>query len=199
MARLNTNGSLDTSFNPGSGFDYLDSLSFTEIQNDGKIVIVGAFGSYNGVTRNRFARINNDGTIDSDFNPGTGVGLNLSTNISPYLTTISIQNDGKILIGGTFSSYNGVQRFSIARINGGSSLETDIFEIEDVIVYPNPVQHTFYINLEKEFKGELFDITGKYLMDVNTKEVDISNLNRGIYLLKITSGGRDFTKKIIKK
>lgn len=66
-------------------------------------------------------------------------------------------------------------------------------------IYPNPTQKTLYIDIEKEFTGAIFDISGKSLMTVNTKEVDISSLSAGIYFIKISSEGKQFTKKIIKE
>ncbi len=108
LARLNTDGSLDNSFNSGSGPD--SSVSAIAIQNDGKILIGGDFASYNGIARNRIARLNTDGTLDSSFNPGNGANGSIKT--------IAIQSDGKILIGGDFTAYNGTGRNRIARLIG---------------------------------------------------------------------------------
>jgi uncharacterized delta-60 repeat protein len=71
IARLNADGTLDLTFNPGTGAN--DSVLGTAIQSDGKIIIGGGFTSYNGTAINRIARLNADGTIDLTFNPGTGV------------------------------------------------------------------------------------------------------------------------------
>ena len=114
IARLNANGSLDTDFNPGAGpNNYVYSVA---VQGDGKILIGGDFTSYNGTSRNRIARLNADGTLDADFNPGTG------TNSS--VNSVAVQADGKILIGGRFTSYNGTGRGGIARLNADGSPDT---------------------------------------------------------------------------
>ncbi len=113
IARLNTDGSLDVTFNPGSGVD--GGVSSTNIQSDGKIIIAGAFSSYNGIPRNNIVRINQDGTIDLTFNPGIG-----TNNI---IWTTHIQNDGKILIGGNFTSVNGTSINRIARFNADGSID----------------------------------------------------------------------------
>lgn len=86
------------------------------IQNDGKIIIGGSFTSYNGISRNRIARLNSDGTLDTTFNPGTGA--------SSFIYTTKIQSNGKIIIGGSFTTYNGIQRKYIARLNTDGSLDT---------------------------------------------------------------------------
>lgn len=111
IARLNEDGSLDTTFDPGTGaegpgeYHYIYSIV---IQDDGKILIGGDFTSYNGTPRNRIARLNVDGSLDTTFDPGAGA--------NNVVNSIAIQSDGKILIGGDFTSYNGTTRNRIARI-----------------------------------------------------------------------------------
>ncbi len=68
IARLNADGSVDQSFNPGSGAD--DFVETVAIQADGKIVIGGVFLSVNGAPRNRIARLNADGSVDTSFDVG---------------------------------------------------------------------------------------------------------------------------------
>jgi uncharacterized delta-60 repeat protein len=106
IARLNTDGSLDTSFDPGTGVS--DVFYGTAIDAAGKILIEGGFTSYNGTDRNYIARVNTDGSLDTDFDPGTGA--------STYIMTIVVLADGKLIIGGLFSSYNGTPINKIARI-----------------------------------------------------------------------------------
>ena len=113
IARLNTDGSLDPTFNIGTG---LNSYPLTSmIQNDGKIIIGGDFTSYNGSNINRIARLNADGTLDATFNVGTGISF--------FVNTIAIQSDGKIIIGGYFSFYNGILRNNIIRLNTNAVLD----------------------------------------------------------------------------
>lgn len=114
IARLNPDGSLDISFDPGTGAS--GNILSTAIQADGKIIIAGYFGSYNGMNRNRIARLDPDGGLDAGFMPGTGA--------NQYVRTISVQPDGKILIGGAFTSYNSTLRNRIARLNANGSLDT---------------------------------------------------------------------------
>jgi len=113
IARLNTDGNLDTTFNPGTG---ANGILTTAIQNDGKIIIGGDFFIYNGIERNYIARLNTDGTLDTTFNPGIGA--------NDAIGTISIQNDGKIIIGGEFTTYSNTGRNYIARLNINGTLDT---------------------------------------------------------------------------
>lgn len=113
IARLNSNGSVDLTFNPASGAN--GAIYALAIQPDGRIIIAGDFTAYGGVSRNRIARLNVDGSIDNTFLPGTGA------NNSIY--TASIQSDGKILIGGAFTTFNGTTRNRIARLTTSGAFD----------------------------------------------------------------------------
>jgi uncharacterized delta-60 repeat protein len=114
IIRLNTDGSVDTGFVIGTGFT--TSVSTIALQSDGKILVGGQFTSYSGVSRNRIIRLNADGSIDTSFVIGTGFNLNVNT--------IELQSDGKILVGGGFTSYSGVSRNYIIRLNTDGSVDT---------------------------------------------------------------------------
>ncbi len=120
IARINTNGSLDSSFNPGTGFSVsTTSISSVVVQPDGKILVAGAFNLYNGTARNKILRLNTDGSLDTNFNTtGTGFGASTST-----IASIALQPDGKIIVLGTFTSYNGITKNRIARLNSDGTLD----------------------------------------------------------------------------
>jgi hypothetical protein len=75
------------------------------------MVLGGFFTTYNGVARSLLTRINADASLDTTFDPGTGASMSA-------VRALALQTDGKVLIGGAFSTYNGVSRPSIARVNG---------------------------------------------------------------------------------
>lgn len=116
ITRLNTDGSVDTLFNPEEGTDR--AIYEVAVQEDGKILIGGFFTSFNGTSRRAIARLHSDGSLDTSFDPGTGVAENYS------VQDIVVQPDGKILIGGGFSVFNGVNIRGIARLNADGSLDT---------------------------------------------------------------------------
>jgi len=107
IARLNADGSRDTSFNPGADA----SVRAIVVQADGSIIIGGDFTSVNGVTRNRIARLNADGTLDSSFAP----------NANGIVSALALQADGKVVLGGTFTTVNGVPRSRVARLLAGDA------------------------------------------------------------------------------
>ena len=100
------------SFNIGTGFN--NTVRVINIQPDGKILVGGGFSTYNGTTRNRIIRLNSNGSIDTSFNIGTGFNGNVFT--------IDIQPDGKILVGGDFTTYNGTTSNRIIRLNPNGSI-----------------------------------------------------------------------------
>jgi uncharacterized delta-60 repeat protein len=119
VARLNSDGSLDTTFDPGAGADAL--VTGFGVQADGKIIIGGEFTHYNGTAINGIARLNSDGSLDSSFNVGTGT---LSGGFPGDIYTVAFQPDGKILIGGGLGAYNNVVIGNVARLNTDGSLDS---------------------------------------------------------------------------
>ena len=115
VSRINSDGTLDTSFNVG-GVGADAAVNCVALQADGKILIGGTFTTYNGVATVRIARLNSDGTLDTSFNSG-GAGANNVVN------SIAVQGDGAIVIGGTFSTFNGSTAVRIARLNSDGSLD----------------------------------------------------------------------------
>jgi uncharacterized delta-60 repeat protein len=117
VARLNADGSLDTGFLGNGDFGANSSVKSIVIQNDNKILIGGDFIDYSGTSRGHVARLNADGSLDTTF-LNTGSGANNS------VLSIGIKTDGKILIGGFFTTYNGTSRGHVARLNADGSLDT---------------------------------------------------------------------------
>ena len=115
IVRINTNGTLDTTFNMGAGLG--NSAYNANIQSDGKIIVAGAFITYSGSSNNYIVRINTDGTKDATYNIGTN-GFNNVVYIS------NLRSDGKLMVAGLFSTYSGSARTFIARINSNGTVDT---------------------------------------------------------------------------
>ncbi len=121
VARLHVNGALDATFNPGTGADgFVSAVAVyptytTNAANLDKILIGGGFTSYNGEQRNGIARLNSDGSLDATFQPGVGA--------DGPVRSLAVQNDGKILIAGEFTQFNGIDRNGVVRLNEDGSLD----------------------------------------------------------------------------
>ncbi len=120
LARLDPATGLADSFDPSPrGAGFMDFLYAILVQPDGKVLLAGAFMnlSPNGgaaVARNRVARVETDGRLDQT--------LNLST-VGTLVDATAVQPDGKILIGGNFTTVLGVARNNIARLNTDGTLD----------------------------------------------------------------------------
>jgi len=132
VARLNPDGTLDTTFTPGIG-TYNQQTAATDpvkaiaLQANGQILIGGSFAYYNLVSQNGLARLNPDGTLDLTFSSGTGT-LNPITGDADAVDTILLQPDGNILIGGDFEAYNQTRRIGLARVFTDGSLDTSFMD-----------------------------------------------------------------------
>ncbi len=118
-------GSLDLSFTSGFPAQPIAGVEEIAIQPDGKIIAVGAFYTYEGDSCKGVVRINPDGTRDASFSVGSGL-LDSHPEISGYSgrgEAVAVQPDGKILVGGSFITYNGITARGIVRLNSDGSID----------------------------------------------------------------------------
>lgn len=115
VTKVSTTGALDTTFALGGGATGTPVYDLA-LQPDGKIIAVGAFTAMHGTARNRVARLNADGSLDTSFDPGTGANGTIYAAL--------LQPDGKVVVGGTFTTFNGTAREYLARLNADGSLDT---------------------------------------------------------------------------
>ena len=116
IQRLNADGTKDNSFNPGTGAN--NTIYAVTVQDDGKIIVGGAFSAFNGIVKQGIVRINSDGSLDNSFKSNPGLGSS-----SSYVRSMVIQSDGAIIIYGSFSQYNGVDKRNIAKLNSDGTLD----------------------------------------------------------------------------
>jgi uncharacterized delta-60 repeat protein/uncharacterized repeat protein (TIGR02543 family) len=119
IVRLNTDGTLDTAFmtNVGTGGTGSTSITSLGLQSTGKIIVTGEFTSWNATTgMNRIVRLNSDGTRDTSFNVGTALG--------GTVYNARVQSDDKIVLAGSFSSFNGTTANRVTRLNSDGTLDT---------------------------------------------------------------------------
>lgn len=113
IARLNQDGSLDNSFKTDTGT--LGWVYAIEQQPDNKILIAGEFTTIDGTDRHYIARLNNDGTLDKSFEA--------QLDIDEAVKALKVQKDGKILIGGNFTSIKGLKIKFSARLNSNGDVD----------------------------------------------------------------------------
>lgn len=200
LARLNSDGSFDTSFNytgPGPSSDVWSIA----VQSDNKILIGGHFTGYNYIARGYVARLNSDGSLDGSFDP-TGMGADYG------LICIAFQNDGKILIGGVFSGYDNVPRNRIARLNGSPLTAVSAINLDkSIVVAPNPVKNLLHVKLVGNARPasiRITDLNGTEMLKrtkfISSFSLDMSSYSEGIYVVEIINEitAEKLEKRIIK-
>jgi uncharacterized delta-60 repeat protein len=93
LARLDLNGQLDTNFNAAPA-----NLSALAVTPDDRLV----YG------RSSVTRLNADGSVDTNFHPMFSADANINA--------LAVQSDGRVLVGGSFTSVDGLPRHNIARL-----------------------------------------------------------------------------------
>lgn len=181
LMRIKTDGSIDPTFaiNNTTPFSPVIVRAIVE-QANGKVIVGGSFTNYMSTSKNRIMRLNENGTIDNTFSVGTG--------FDGSVYAIKIQSDGKIIVGGDFTSYNGVSRSRIARLNSDGTLDTT-FNIN----YPvdKVIRTVLILSDGKLLIGGDFDIVGECVAyDIPTSACIVYNIRRRIAKLN-TDGTLD--------
>ncbi len=121
LARLNPDGSVDTTFNPAPNGE----VRVIAVQPDDKILVGGWFDSIAGAPRSRLARLNSDGSIDDDF----------LAECNDRVEVVHLFANGQMLVAGNFTSINATARTRIARLNEDGSVDTTFTASANSLIY----------------------------------------------------------------
>ncbi len=130
IARLNADGSLDAGFDPGSslwsGAAATSARTFCmALQADGKILLAGSFAGSAGQNEFKIVRLNADGSTDAAFNSGlVAANTGFFFGGGDAISLLTVQADGRILVGGRFGTLAGQSRVKIARLAADGSVES---------------------------------------------------------------------------
>lgn len=177
LVRLNVDGSYDGSLTYGGVGFYISGgnigdINAVAVQNDGKIIVGGDFISFNGSTRNRIIRLNPDGTRDTSFVLGSG--FNYAVN------KIIVLQDGKILVAGDFTTYQGISCTGIVRLNSNGSRDA-AFNISWI---GNGGGQPYIKDFVLQPDSKIL-VVGNFSMYLNSSEENILRIN--------SDGSRDLT------
>lgn len=117
IARLTSSGAVDTSFSSptfGYGSGTINPSGFVFGPN-GEIYVYGGFERVNDVARPRLARLLHSGALDPSFSPGSGP--------NNYIYAMTVLSNGQPVVGGDFTSFNGVPAGRIARLTTTGALD----------------------------------------------------------------------------
>ena len=191
IARLNSDGTVDPTFDPDVEPWQTSSVYSLALQADGKVLIAGYFTTVGGQARHLMARLD----------PVTGLPDSFDPSPSNNVTTITPQPDGKILVAGLFGTIGGQPRHFMARLDPNTGL-ADLFN-------PNPNSYVDSIAVQADGTilavGDFFYIDGQYRdriarLDPATGSVDSFNptANSRVRSLALQADGKlliggDFT------
>ncbi len=135
MVRLNTNGTLDGTFNVGLGAtNTVDGQSFSRVESviqltNGQYLVGGMFNRFNGLLRTNLVRLNHDGSVDTSFPAHTSKYTAAGSSIGE-IHTLALQADGKILVGGQFEVFDGVPNHCFTRLNADGTVDGSFTQTE---------------------------------------------------------------------
>lgn len=178
IALLNNDGSIDNSFDSGYGAYYSHTelgnivtngnINSLVLKSDGKIIIGGQFTSFNNVVYNSIAEISSSGILDTSFNTNQ-----LGISIDGIINNIEIIQNNKLIVGGSFETYNGISRKSIARLNICNSSDI-IIAYNDSFDFQNN-QSSIKMNVKRANPVNLDTINGNIIPLADTNIVQIPN------------------------
>jgi uncharacterized delta-60 repeat protein len=225
IVRLNSDGNVDLSFNPGTSTDrVIKDIVFEPNPSNpslpGKMIIAGEFTTYNGVPCNRIARLNNDGSLDTTFSPGAGIGCtpNPDQNCDfDFIMALKRQADSKVIVGGYFRKYNNISATNITRIvpsvaGGQARISNNInykseVESAEIKVYPNPSNNIFNIDLSDSTEDftliTVYNMFGqeikKQALNPNTiNSLNLFEMPNGYYFAQLSNENNSIQIKLIK-
>ena len=156
LIRLNSNGSIDTSFNVGTGFSgrYQTNTSVVvnaiDIDLNGKIYAVGNFTQYSGSTVGPdIVRINQDGTIDTSFNNNVGNLLPAGSGTTLWYVKVEPVTN-KVYFSGWMTAYSGSTGFSgLVKANPDGTIDNTFVASPGMGIPPYTVSYpTGWINAQ---------------------------------------------------
>jgi uncharacterized delta-60 repeat protein len=223
IARLLSSGVVDTSFITTTGVNRKILETIIESTTN-KIIIGGEFDLFGTTPVKKMIRLNTNGTLDTSFSIGTGTTHSTPLTNCPYcrnsIWALKQQTDGKILVGGSFTSFNGLSATNITRIFGSAGVQAKSSAIEyqsepeidtnpsynAIIIYPNPSKGVYTIDLTQINEPStitLYNVLGELvynqmLTPQTQNQIDLTHLANGYYIARINNESRSTQQKLIK-
>lgn len=145
-------------------------------------------------------KLDENGNFNEDFGQG-GIIINtlFTTYNRPYTT---IEENGILTIATNSITCEEFNTPTVIQINSNGQVSVEDFDNNAITLYPNPFKDTISLDNASNIASiELYDISGKLLGSFSKPEsnLNLSHLQQGVYLLKITTDVGASTRKIVKQ
>jgi len=188
LAKANsTTGAIDPSFSfsPGVGGGRINDVE--ELPN-GKILIAGTFQTVSGVSRKGIARLNSDGSLDLNFDPGTGIE---NTQWQAAINKFLVLPSGEIIAVGSFTSFNGITKGSIVKLTNDGSVVASYAPNAGAVSQGGPAL-LFDVIAKGTGGGQVVIVGGFSSYDGNTRQnivgLDVNGIDDVTFNVGIGSG-----------
>jgi hypothetical protein len=209
LVRLLPDGLLDSSFEMGKadsriwnfGTEQPPWINGVFERENGDFFIYGTFSHYNDTPQHCISSLDDEGIIQQNYFNGEGATINYydpddETDVArPSIHALELLEDGSLLVGGSFSDFMGVERYSMVKLNQGTVGTSDRDRLEGKVkVYPNPARDRVTVQLVTE-RSRSNRIESLRIVDLSGRSVasypwangtfDVSGLAAGMYLLQV--------------
>lgn len=209
------NGTLDTSFGNGGSISYGSTgltLSFNELSKpflypDGSYLRTWRHVSnVNGVQKNKVALtwFNANGSLSSIGQVIDDISTNPNEFSDVRPECIAMDSNGDLITTGYYQNAASTFQY-LMKYRGNLNLSVSSLNNNFISIYPNPTDDILNLNMgirSEISEIKLFDNLGHLIneFDLKTRQIYLSNLPSGIFLLKISNlNNESLTFKIIKK
>lgn len=212
LVRLNADGSLDSTFNNENNVAFEDTFS-TPTCNvvcptpDGGYLFGGVFDSYQGYPRGRIVKVDSNGFIDTTVFNHEGFDTLVNWFLPYFGHYVSVEDiipalePNTYFVAGRFAKYNGIDVQPIVKLKYVPLGLGEVQKQPYLNLYPNPAKE--YVQMETDLTGNLevtiLNMQGGLIRQEHliNRQLDISYLKNGIYLLEIESTNQRVIRKLM--
>ncbi len=210
VVRYNTDGTLDNNFGTSgkaiTDFNGNDDEPYAVVINGNGKIFVAGFSHISGSNIDiAVASYNTNGTLDNTFGTGGKVTTSVGT-ADDWAYSMALQSDGKIVVAGYSVDGSDNNDISLVRYFVTSTGINDVVNQNDnVIIYPNPAENNITVKTLAQSKDDIvsiYNIQGQLIQQelLNVKaEINISNLEKGVYFINISNTETTIVKRFVKE